>query len=117
MVHNDPVSKYVGKRVGPAPTAPPRRDRTRLLALAGGVTATLVAWGVLVFLAIDLGSTARSGSTSSWWWVALVSAGAALCLFVTLLLGGRLVELLSNAPAETPHPGPPRVPGGRRAAR
>lgn len=74
---------------------------------------TLVAWGVLVFAAIDLGGEARSGGeTAAWVFLVLATIGAAACLFVTLLLGARLLTLLQGR--EQP---PPRPVGGRRAAR
>ena len=49
-------------------------------------------------------------------WVALTALGAAGCLFVTLVLAGRLLELLRPTARGTEEP-PVRVPGGRRAAR
>jgi len=79
------------------------------------VTVTLVAWGVLVFAAIEFGRDARSGEPESWTFLALASAGATACLFVTMILGGRLVALVrarQEAAAAVP-----RLPGGRHGAR
>ena len=102
-----PVGKHSGD---PAPEQPlPRR---RLLVLALGITLTLVAWGFLVWAAIDFGADARSGSSTSWAFVAMATVGATACLFLTLILGTKLFGTLRGEPE-------PRaaVPGGRRAAR
>lgn len=102
-----PVGKHSGD---PAPEQPlPRR---RLLVLALGITLTLVAWGFLVWAAIDFGADARSGSTASWLFVALATIGATACLFLTLILGTKLLAALRGEAAPRPV-----VPGGRRAAR
>ena len=78
------------------------------------VTLTLVAWGVLVFAAIDFGREARSGEPDAWTFLGLAAAGATACLFVTMILGAKLVGLVRGRTATAP---PPRLPGGRRAAR
>jgi RsiW-degrading membrane proteinase PrsW (M82 family) len=88
---------------------PPNRT-TMVLAL--GLTATLVAWGVLVYAAIDFGGQARSGESTAWLLLGLATVGAAACLFVTLLVGARLLTL-----AQGKEHSPPRPRGGRRAAR
>ncbi|HEX3932657.1 MAG TPA: hypothetical protein VHW64_18320 [Nocardioides sp.] len=85
-----------------------------LLLLALGITAAVVAWGYLVYLAIDFGTTARDGNDSAWWFLALATLGAIACLFAGMMLGVRLVARLR---AQRPPPAPPRPPGGRRAAR
>ncbi|MCW2785556.1 MAG: hypothetical protein JWP74_2073 [Marmoricola sp.] len=102
----------VGKHSGvPAEeSAPP--PRRRLVALAGGITVTLVAWGFLVALAINFGSQARDGKTFGWIFLGLATIGAAACLGVTLILGSRVsAALRGEAPA------PPVPVGGRRASR
>jgi hypothetical protein len=102
-----PVGKHSGE---PAPEAP--RPRRRLLALALGITATLVAWGFLVWEAIDFGSQARGGEAPAWLFVALATLGATACLFLTLILGNKvLATMRGDAPSRS------TVPGGRRAAR
>ena len=95
---------------------PPRgRGQARaLLGLALGITAAVVAWGYLVYLAIDFGTAARDGDAAGWWLLVLATIGAIACLFVALMLGTRLVARLRDG--STP-PAPPRPPGGRRAAR
>ena len=133
-----------GKRAGTR--RGPRRQRSfspSLLALAGGVTIAVVAWGYLVYAAIDFGATARSGNPDAWWFLAMASLGAVACLFVALILVARLLRRLgitsesqpappsasgaapyvqpsaapeSEAAAET-RPVVPRPVGGRRAAR
>jgi hypothetical protein len=83
--------------------------------LSAGVTATVIAWGLLVFAAIDFGSQARSGDAGNWWFLALATLGAVACMFLAILLASRLqAELRGQGP-------PPRTkgtpPGGKRAAR
>jgi len=101
------VGKHSGERTE-APTLP----RGRLLALALGITATLVAWGFLVWEAISFGSQARDGEAAAWVFLALATVGAAACLFLTLILGAKVLATLRGRP-----PAPAPVPGGRRAAR
>ena len=86
-----------------------------LLALALGTTLCLVAWGYLVWAAIDFGRTARGGDSSAWTYLGLASLGAIACLFVGLLLVLRVVTILRAASAGSVSPSPP--PGGRRAKR
>ena len=113
-----------GKRAAPKHSGPPRsegspapgptRPNGPLLLLALGITAAVVAWGYLVFLAIDFGTSARDGDGAGWFLLGLATLGAIACLFVAMMLGMRLVARLK---AEAPPPAPPRPPGGRRAAR
>ncbi|MBB6627169.1 hypothetical protein H5V45_07525 [Nocardioides sp. KIGAM211] len=123
-----PQGKRVGSRRGPKkkPSLQPA-----LLPLAAGVTLAVVAWGYLVYAAIDFGGTARSGEQNAWWFLALASLGAVACLFVGLMLIARLLRRLgitggaSSTPSAPPaDPGSPPVapplpppPGGRRASR
>ncbi len=84
------------------------------------MTLCVIAWGYLVYAAIDFGTAARGGSGSSAWaFMGLASLGAIACLFVGLLLITRLTAALGirrdddgYEPPDVPHP-----PGGRRAAR
>jgi uncharacterized BrkB/YihY/UPF0761 family membrane protein len=86
-----------------------------LILLALGITAAVVAWGYLVFLAIDLGTDARNGESAAWWLLGLSTIGAIACLFVAMMLGMRLVaRVRAGSPKATE---PPHPPGGRRAAR
>jgi hypothetical protein len=110
-----------------------RSLRPALLGLALGVTLAVVAWGYLVYAAIDFGSAARSGDDQAWWFLGLASVGAVACLFVGLMLIARLLrELgLTGSPAPRRQPAPqraerpeqpptvvvPQAPGGRRASR
>ena len=113
-----------GKRAAPKHSGParaedtggpgPQASKAPLLLLALGITATVVAWGYLVYLAIDFGTSGRDGDSTAWWLLALATIGAIACLFVAMMLGTRLVALLKAGSAP---PGPPRPPGGRRAAR
>ncbi|MGA8256450.1 MAG: hypothetical protein WB767_07735 [Nocardioides sp.] len=108
-----------GKRAGEREST--ARDRT-LLWLAAGSTAALVAWGYLVYAAIDFGSSGRSGDDAAWWFLILASIGAVACLFLGLILLSRIGQRLGLiATPELEEPPPPRDPnaprGGHRAGR
>lgn len=117
--------KRAGSRRGPKKTQP--GARRSLLLLAIGVTLAVVAWGYLVYAAIDFGATARGGDPRAWWFLALASVGAVACLFIGLMLVARLLRRLgiTAGPATTSAPdqpleaasAAPRPVGGRRAAR
>jgi hypothetical protein len=121
-------SVTTGKRAAPRHAGPARVESAEggahgssrggqtgpLLLLALGITAAVVAWGYLVYLAIDFGTTARDGDSSAWWLLGLATIGAIACLFAGMMLVSRLVARLK---AGSPPAGPPRPPGGRRAAR
>jgi hypothetical protein len=99
----------------PDESAPKRRSANGpMLLLALGITASVVAWGYLVYLAIDLGTAARDGDSRGWFFLVLATIGAIACLFVALMLGMRLVARFR---ASAPPPEAPRPPGGRRALR
>ena len=109
-----------GKRAGSR--RGPRRARTFqpvLLLLALGITGCVVAWGYLVYAAVDFGSTARGGDPTAWWFLALASVGAVACLFVGLMLVARVLRRLgiTSGPAPRAPEDEPRPIGGRRAAR
>ena len=110
-----------GKRAGPRRAAKRTSSfHPSLLGLATAVTLSVVAWGYLVYAAIDFGSTARGGDSRAWGFLALASVGAVACLFIGLMLGARVLRELgiTSPPSATPaEPEPPRIPGGRRAAR
>jgi hypothetical protein len=118
------ASKHAGSRRGPKKSPTPR-PRVFLLALA--MTAAVIAWGYLVFLAIDFGTSARAGESRAWWFLGVASLGAVLCLFLGLVLVARFLRALGitsapdgapprpDAPADPPPAS--RPPGGRRAAR
>lgn len=119
-----------GKRVG-SRRGPKRQSsfQPSLLGLAIGVTLAVVAWGYLVYAAIDFGSTARDGGAHAWWFLAVASLGAVACLFVGLMLIARLLRRLGITSERTPAavaeapdareapetPEPPRQVGGHRA--
>lgn len=131
------VAEGAGKRAG-SRKAPKKKVSVEpsLLLHAGGVTFCVIAWGYLVMAAIDFGASAREGSPQAWLFLLVACIGAACCLFAGLMLGSRLLSALgligshpqvapdsahgsyvssrSAAASATP---PPRVPGGRRAAR
>jgi hypothetical protein len=103
----------VGKHTDAATEEPPPSQRRRLLGLAAGVTLTVVAWGFLVYSAIDFGSQARGGDTVAWSFLAFATVGAIACLFMALILGTRLVSAVRG---QSP-PEPPVAPGGGKRAR
>ncbi|MDO9496728.1 MAG: hypothetical protein Q7J48_13570 [Nocardioides sp.] len=114
-----------GKRAGSRKGSKPRRSfQPALLLLALGVTAAVVAWGYLVYAAIDFGAEARGGESQAWLFLGLASVGAVACLFLGLILIARLLRRLGITRA--PEPRAPREPveattppptGGHRAAR
>jgi fatty acid desaturase len=114
-----PVGKHSGEHTAeqtvtepeyPA-EAPPRR---KMFLLALVVTVTLVAWGVLVYTAIDFGREARSGEPVAWVFVVVTTLGAAAALFVALLLGVRIMTLFRGRNEPSPSPVPVQGAGGRR---
>lgn len=108
-----PVGRHTGERAEESTAyVAPKPPRRKILVLALIVTATLVAWGVLVYAAIDFGAEARSGEPTAWAFLAISTLGAAACLFVTLLLGARMLALIKGREQAPPRPG-----GGHRAAR
>lgn len=104
--HNVAMGKHSGGRVD----GPPSRS---LALLSGGAVLTVTAWVVLVTYAIKLGSLARSGEPAAWALLAVATLGAICCLFLGLVLGGRLLGLVRTEPRTATA----RVPGGRRARR
>jgi hypothetical protein len=78
--------------------------------LALGTTLCIIAWGYLVWAAIDFGRTARAGDSSAWIYLGVASLGAITCLFIGLLLVVRLLRTLNPGSAT-------QTPGGRRAKR
>jgi hypothetical protein len=120
------VSVTTGKRAAPRHAGPARLEgdptpekRSRptgvLLLLALGITASIVAWGYLVYLAIDFGTSARNGEARAWGFLALATVGAIACLFFGLMLTTRLIARFRQPSAA--QAAAPRPPGGRRAAR
>ena len=100
----------MGKHTGVV-ADPGKRGRTVRAAL--GIVATLAAWAILVYYAIQLGSQVRSGDSGAWALLAVAAAGAACCLFLCLLLSARLLDEVRAERAARP----PRATGGRRAKR
>ena len=56
------------------------------MGLGAGSLVALVAWGALVWVAIDFGRSARSGDSAKWGYLAVASVGAVACLFLCLWL-------------------------------
>ncbi len=107
-----------GKRAGSRRGASqPRPLNKAAHVLGAAITVCVVAWGYLVYAAIDFGTAARGGSSSAWTFMALACLGAIACLFVGLLLVARLLLALGITTAPESGPAPPRPVGGKRAAR
>jgi hypothetical protein len=107
--------KRAGSRKG---SRPPRTLSKAALALGAGITLCVVAWGYLVYAAIDFGTAARGGSGgTAWLLMGLASLGAIACLFVGLLLVVRLMRALGITSGPDTPDVPPRPVGGKRAAR
>lgn len=91
-----------------------------LLVLAIGITLCVVAWGYLVYAAIDFGSTARHDNDSSaWGYLAIAAVGAVACLFLGFMLVARFARALgiTSGPDPKPKRDPGAPKGGKRAAR
>ena len=74
-------------RRGARRAAKPKRSlQPKLVALALGAVAALVAWGLLVWVAVDSGRSARDGESGKWGYLAAASVGAVVCLFLCLWL-------------------------------
>ena len=106
-----------GKRAGSRRAAAPARklDRATLI-ICAGITACVIAWGYLVYAAIDFGTAARAGNGVAWVFMFLAALGAIACLFAGLLLIARLLAALGIRGEETSST-TPRPEGGKRAAR
>ncbi|MGN6250995.1 MAG: hypothetical protein ACTHNS_04175 [Marmoricola sp.] len=89
------MGKHSGERVE-APSVRP----AALTAVAALLT--VVAWVVLVTYAIRLGAVVRDGGRpAAWALLAVATVGAACCLFLGLVLGGRLIGRVRRpAPAQ-----------------
>jgi hypothetical protein len=70
------------------------RFRAALALLALGITICVVAWGYLVYAAVEFGAEARGGDDQAWWFLGLSSLGAVACLFVGLMLVARMLRSL-----------------------
>jgi len=82
-------------RGGARRAAKPKRSlQPRLLLLGLASLAALAGWGVLVWLAIDFGRSARGGESGKWGFLAASSVGAVACLFVCLYLFTTLLRRL-----------------------
>ncbi|MEI2712149.1 MAG: hypothetical protein V9G04_02365 [Nocardioides sp.] len=96
-----------GKRAGARRGArPPRQFSPQVLGLCAAITLALIAWGYLIYLAIDFGTAARSGEGTGWWLLVVATVGAMACLFLALMLGLRLLRALGitspDGPADRP---------------
>lgn len=106
-----------GKRAG---TKQKSGFKPVLLVLALGITACVVAWGYLVWSAIDFGSAARhDGETEAWWYLGISAFGAVACLFLGLMLIVRFSRTIgwTHAPDPKPKKIAGTAKGGKRAAR
>jgi hypothetical protein len=82
---------------------PRRRFEPRLAGIAAASLVALVAWGFLVWAAIDFGRTARGGDNQAWLFLAIASLGAVACLFLSLMLITLLLRKLGIIEEKKPH--------------
>jgi hypothetical protein len=82
----------------------PRRGfQPRLAGIAVASVVALGAWAFLVWAAIDFGRTARGGDSQAWWFLAIASLGAVVCLFLSLMLVTLLLRKLGILEEKKPH--------------
>ncbi len=101
----------VGKHSG---GAPPPLPTGRLASYAAAVVAAALAWGVLVYYAIQLGPSAKAGELGAWLLLAVATLGAVGCLFLALIFGGKFLDTLRG---EAPAPRPVTASGGKHGRR
>jgi uncharacterized membrane protein len=75
----------------------------RQLALGVAAVVALVAWGLLVWQAIDSGRSARGGDSGAWLWMAIASLAAVACLFTCLWLVTVLLRAVGVLAEKRPH--------------
>lgn len=104
-----------GKRAGSRRdgTQPPAREGGGLIGPAIGITLSVVAWGYLVYAAIEFGSAARAGDGAAWALLALATLGAAACLFIGLMMITRLTAAIGIDSARSSHDTPRPSTGTR----
>ncbi len=108
--HTGQVAARTGHGEAALSTVEQVRGSGARLGWAFGVTVSIVAWGYLVWLAIDFGREARNGDSDAWWMLGLAALGAVACLFVALLMVARVMEGRPAAPdAEEPAAEEPAV--------
>jgi hypothetical protein len=95
-------------RGGARRAAKPKRTlRPKLVGLALAAVGALVAWGLLVWVAVDSGRSARGGESGKWVSLAAASVGAVVCLFLCLwlctVLLRRIGILEDDRPRAQPH--------------
>lgn len=106
--------KRAGTRRGPRQR---RTFRPSVLLLALGITLLVIAWGYLVYAAIDFGADARGGDSRAWGFLGICAVGAVACLFAGLMLVARLGRALgiTSASPTPPRPRAGEVPSGQDA--
>ena len=83
-----------------------RRKRSfqpRLFGIGLAAVVSLVAWGFLVWAAIDFGREARGGDSQAWIFLGVASLGAVVCLFLSLMLITLLLRKLGIIEERKPH--------------
>jgi hypothetical protein len=93
-----------GARAGARRGARPKRGlQPQLLLLCLGATVALVAWGFLVWSAIDFGRSARGGDSGAWVYLGVASLGAVACLFLSLWQVTVLLRRIGLLEDKRPH--------------
>lgn len=82
------------------PSLPSVRSWPLTLGLSLGVTLAIIGWAVLVFAAIDAARLGIAGDRGAWTMVAITAVGAAVALFLAMLMCSRLWSLIATS-AET----------------
>lgn len=93
------AGKRAGARKGPRAK---RSAQPLVLLLTLGITAAVIAWGYLVWAAIDFGGEARDGEAAAWALMAVAAIGACACLFFGLMLVARLSRALGISQGPEP---------------
>ena len=80
------------------------------------ITVLVIAWGYLVYAAIDFGGAARAGEGgSAWALLGLASLGAVACLFISMMLLAQVLRELGITAPPAPQATPPQETAGAPA--
>lgn len=89
----------VGSRRGTRPRSGPRPS---FILPAIATLASLIIWGVLVWVAVGFGADARGGESGAWVKLAIAAVFAVACLFLTFTFAGKAWRALTGSPTPPP---------------
>lgn len=89
----------VGSRRGTRPRSGPRPP---FILPAIATLASLIIWGVLVWVAVGFGADARGGDSGAWVKLAVAAVFAVACLFLTFTFAGKAWRALTGSPTPPP---------------